>query len=143
MPSPSATKGRKSPLQQASERIRKAEKHPPPETLSERGQEIWIEIVEPLPKDHFFHSDLPILREYCEILADIELARSKWDGSMTVVKNNGDEVTHPVINTIGKWRTQAAAYASKLRVCPSSRLSASKAGHERQKPKSKREGLMK
>jgi phage terminase small subunit len=118
-------------------------KHPPPDLLSERAAEIWIEIIEPLPADHFFASDLPILREYCETLATIERLRHRWDGEATIIKSNGDEVVAPVLTAINRNQTAAAQFAGKLRVCPSSRLSASKAGHESPKPPSKRAHLLK
>jgi len=143
MPRPSSSRGRKSAAQKAAETLRGAKYHPAPKTLTERAAEIWTHVVQALPESHFYPSDFPVLEEYCETKALIERMRKAWDGNPTVIKNNGDEVVSPTLTAINRNQQCLQALAGKLKICPSARVSSHKAGSEKPKRQSVREGLMK
>jgi len=106
-----------------------------PDYFPGRAVEIWSEIVGTLPSQHFYESDLPILREYVMAIYTIERLREKWDGEPTMEKRNQEIVVNPTLNAILRCQNTAAALAGKLRVCPSARLSKEKAGFEKPKPR--------
>jgi phage terminase small subunit len=139
-------KGRKTAAQKAAEALRPSpEFHQPPEHLSKDAVAIWISIIETLPTGHFLVSDLPLLCEFCETAALIRQMREKFNGEVTVVKSTGNLVMNPQLTAINRTQSILAALAGKLRICPSARLSASKAGHEKaRRPSrgSKWEGLL-
>lgn len=112
----------------------KQRRPPAPKGMPTRARQLWTDIVATLPADYFTASDLPLLRQYCiasHLAEEAEEAISK-DGA--VMENR----PHPMLKVLDAQTASMARLATKLRLCPSSRIRADSAAlrkaHEGPRP---------
>ncbi len=96
----------------------------PPNDLPEPCRSIWRELVDALPPDRFHASDRPLLVLYCRALHQAALA---FEGLEQYGAADGDSVS-PWLRVADSSTKQAATLATKLRLCPQSRLDRKVAG---------------
>lgn len=102
---------------------------PVPDDLSEFGKAEWGRIIDSLPADWLRPADAHLLRAYC-VAAEVHrratdvLARE----GLTVMTATGTEKAHPASQIMALNASTMANIAVKLRLCPSSRYTAEKAG---------------
>ena len=96
----------------------------PPDELPEPVKLIWRELVDALPGDRFHRSDRPLLALYCRALHQASLAFAKLEkhGAFAAGELN------PWLRVVDVASKQAAVLATKLRLCPQSRLDRKTAG---------------
>ncbi len=103
----------------------------PPRNITPAARKIWKAIAASLPDGHLNDSDIPLFSSYCESLADLENGRAQWreEGSnWTVIHPNGTTGADPMLAAIQRQAGVVATLATKLRLCPSSRITAQTAG---------------
>jgi P27 family predicted phage terminase small subunit len=118
-----------------------AEKRPKPRYgMTQRARNLWTEIVNNLPPTHFRKGDYPLLRAYCE-------AEELHYKATKAINKEGAVIQGKVVKQ-NPWvaiQTQTAhtmsQLATKLRLCPNSRITRDQSGAEKEK-RSKRNGLM-
>src|SRR5688572_13362438 len=91
---------------------------PPPVGLSASAREVWLEVVQDVPAEHFRKSDSALLASFCEACALASLAANEIRDSGPVV--NGK--VSPWLAVLEKCHRSQAVLAVRLRLCPSSRL---------------------
>lgn len=96
----------------------------PPNDLPEPCRSIWRELVDSLPPDRFHASDRPLLVLYCRALHQAALA---FEALEQYGAADGDSVS-PWLRVADSAAKQAATLATKLRLCPQSRLDRKVAG---------------
>jgi P27 family predicted phage terminase small subunit len=100
----------------------------PPDGLTDAELSEWRAIVNSLNSDFFRPSDRPLLRAFCAASAlykqALELIRR--DG-ITITVGNGNKRAHPATKVLSEQAATMACLAQKLRLCPSSRYSPTKA----------------
>lgn len=96
----------------------------PPADLPEPCRAIWRELVDSLPPDRFHASDRPLLVMYCRALLQAQLA---FEALEQYGACDGDSVS-PWLRVSDSAAKQAATLATKLRLCPQSRLDRKVAG---------------
>src|SRR3954466_4394574 len=95
-----------------------------PESLAEPIRAIWETLVDSLPPDRFHASDRPLLALYCRALHQASLA---FDAIEEHGATSGDSI-NPSVRVADAAVKQAATLATKLRLCPQSRLDRKVAG---------------
>ena len=127
------------------------ERPKPPAGITVGAKKVWQTIVSDLPVDYFKPADLPLLRAYCESAATHIKATKKIQKENEVVYTKYSAETdtwyaprrNPWFDVQKESASTMASLATKLRLCTNARISGWKAETEsKQKPKSKREGLM-
>jgi len=123
-------------------RLRSAERITPPAEISESAKEVWDSIVNSLPANHFVESDCALLHTYCEAYVNCLIALDKLKTAKWVYKDiKGIEQRSKWIDVLKSQQTSMALLATKLMICPSSRID--DIHHNPMvKPKSKREDLI-
>lgn len=121
------------------------EKPKPPRSLSKRAKDTWKRVVDSLPVEHFRQSDLPLLEKYC--MADSlywqAMDQVMETGELTVKTKSGYETPSALVTVTNKQAQVMATLATKLRICPNSRVSQHQARDEKEETvTSKRAGLM-
>lgn len=96
----------------------------PPESLPASAKLVWVELVDSLPADRFHPSDRPLLALYCRALHQAGLA---FEAIETHGATSGDSI-NPAVRVADAAVKQAATLATKLRLCPQSRLDRKVAG---------------
>lgn len=96
----------------------------PPADLPEPCRRIWVELVDSLPPDRFHTSDRPLLVLYCRALHQAELAFEALEQYGAAA----DDSVSPWQRVADSAVKQAATLATKLRLCPQSRLDRTVAG---------------
>jgi len=96
----------------------------PPNDLPEPCRAVWRELVDSLPPDRFHKSDRPLLVLYCRALYQADLA---FEALEQYGAADGDSVS-PWLRVADSSAKQAATLATKLRLCPQSRLDRKVAG---------------
>jgi P27 family predicted phage terminase small subunit len=121
------------------------ERPKPPRGLPKEAKKKWREIVESLPPDFFKAWELPLLEKYIWAIHIYQLAMIEVNKLGLVVKMgpNNYGVVNPALVVCNKQVQIMSTLATKLRLCPNSRISkwAASAAPDR-KPSSTRSGLM-
>lgn len=105
-------------LETASRRLK------PPADLPEPCRAIWRELVDSLPPDRFHASDRPLLVLYTRALHQAELAYEALEQYGAAA----DDSVSPWQRVADSAVKQAATLATKLRLCPLSRMDRKVAG---------------
>lgn len=114
-----------------------------PKRLPKISRTLWKQIVESLPADHFRESEFPLLEKYCIAEHIYWTSISKiLSGDVAIVTEKGYALPDVYLTVANKQVQIQIALATKLRICPNSRVSQFKAAHEIETPKSTRRGLM-
>lgn len=114
----------------------------PPARLPRVARAMWKQIVGSLPIDHFRRSELPLLEKYCMCEDLYWKALALMDESMVITTAKGYSLPDTYLTIANKQVQLQNTLATKLRIATNARSSASKVGHEKEAPKSKRKGLM-
>jgi P27 family predicted phage terminase small subunit len=96
----------------------------PPEGLPDAVQVLWRQLVDSLPPDRFHASDRPLLALYCRALHQSNLAFDKLEKHGAAY----DDSISPWQRVADSAVKQVAALATRLRLCPQSRLDRKVAG---------------
>ncbi len=92
--------------------------------LIEEEKEIWRDIVNTKAGDYWNQGDVPILKMYCRLTADIERLTAEIRSEGEVLFNsNGNPVVNPKITIRSFSEARLMTLCSKLRMQPSSRKS--------------------
>ena len=89
----------------------------PPWKLPDDSTQLWKDICNSLPANHFAPGDLPLLTAYC-------LATSQKDCADTLAATEGFVINgkaHPALKLSMQLAATMATLAGKLRICQSSR----------------------
>lgn len=114
-----------------------------PKRLPKIARLVWKQIVESLPADHFKSSDLPLLEKYCMAEHVYWTAIGHvLSGDVAIVTEKGYALPDVYLTVANKQIQIQATLATKLRICPNSRVSGFKAAREKESPQSTRRGLM-
>lgn len=125
--------------------VRSTGQRPKPEAgMSLRARKTWRKIVESLPPGYFRPGSLPLLRAFCEAESEHFIATETIIKIGQLVKTGvGGVKANPAIAIQTAKSGEMAQLSSKLRLSVSSYRDRDVAGAEgREKPKSKRAGLM-
>jgi len=95
-----------------------------PDEMTEAGKKIWESIVSVCPANQFAKSDIPILQVYCEAVVSIGKAQKKleeveWVYTCPVT---GLEKKSEWLMILKNQQSTVAMLATKLGLCPSSRV---------------------
>ncbi len=101
----------------------------PPGDLSPSAQAEWRQIVDSLPADWLRPSDAHLLRAYC-VASEVHRMATETllREGLTVETITGGEKAHPASGIMALNASTMANIAVKLRLCPSSRYTAERAG---------------
>ena len=99
-----------------------------PETMSEAQREQWDAIVHSLPSDYFRPCDFALLEAYCcaAVLHRDACRALEAEGFLQDHPMQG-RVVHPAVTVVRQSASAMASMATKLRLCPSARMSEQKA----------------
>lgn len=103
----------------------------PPKSLGKRAKEVWISVVNALPKNHLCAAELPILRTYCVACETVERLEASFASGQFqdfVPAGINSIKYHPAHNLISVNRTAMAQAATKLKLTASSRMDRRVAG---------------
>ena len=103
----------------------------PPDTLNEQEAGIWGSIMDSLPADWFRPSDWPILAAYCQTAVQYEQATEELRGKPLTLEGAGRVYRNPLLSVQHTAALRLAALASKLRLCPNSRVRHDATGSKR------------
>lgn len=120
------------------------ERPKPPKYLPGAAKEAWCNIVESLPPGHFRVSELPLLEKYCMAIHISGEATKITDAEGLVVEmgEKGYRVVNPALVISNKQVALMCTLATKLRLCPNSRVSKWSAATIKEVKPSRRPGLM-
>jgi P27 family predicted phage terminase small subunit len=114
-----------------------------PKRLGRVGKAMWRQIVNSYQPDHFRRAELPLLEKYCVCEEIYQTAMDKIaEQGLITTTETGYMVMNTYLNIANAQVKLQATLATKLRIATNSRMSASKAGHEKEPLKSKRSGMM-
>ena len=104
----------------------------------------WDRIVNSLPADHFKEADLPLLEKYCLCEQIYHHAARHLSLSLTTITAKGYELPDTHLTIMNQQVKLQTGLATKLRLCPNSRITNNQAGHEKSRPprNAERQGLM-
>ena len=102
----------------------------PPEHLTNKELDEWHAIVDSLPADWFRPADISLLAAYCTASAIYKQARQAIEehGIMIMDPAKGRYYANPAQTLLSTQASAMAQMAVKLRLCPSARYEAKKAG---------------
>jgi P27 family predicted phage terminase small subunit len=136
-------RGRKPESQENFHRIY-PERAKPPRGLPKKARELWQSIIKSLPPDYFRASELHLLAKF--VMADhiyhLGMAEVEKTGIVLPMGNQGYAAVNPALTVCNKQTQIMCTLATKLRLCPNSRVSKWKAGAMKENKPSKRPGLM-
>lgn len=66
----------------------------PPDSLSDRGQDIWLQVVNSMPSDWFKPETRPLLQMYCEHVVESEIIQIMINNSRTEAHTNPKAYRH-------------------------------------------------
>lgn len=102
-----------------------------PAHLTEAQAAEWNEIVNSLPADYFRPGDVPLLAAFCTASAIYkEAQRHMEEHGMVITDEHGRMRANPASQILTAQASSMAQMAVKLRLCPSARNSAGKAGRD-------------
>lgn len=97
----------------------------PPKSLDKRAKEVWVSVVNALPKNHLCEAELPLLRAYCVACSTVEKMEASFASGeykhFVPAGSNGLK-PHPGYGIIAVSRATMAQMATKLKLTASSRL---------------------
>ena len=121
----------------------------PPKRLNRIGKAMWKQIVNSYQPNHFRRSELPLLEKYCVCEQIYQMAMDKvTECGLVTTTETGYQVQNTYLNIANAQVKIQSTLATKLRIATNSRISGSKAGHEKEPFKDtgrggyNREGLM-
>lgn len=97
----------------------------PPKSLGKRAKEVWVSVVNSVPKNHFCEGELPLLIQYCtacETAERMEKAFASGEYQDFVPAGSQGLKPHPAYNIIAVSRAAMATLATKMKITSSSRL---------------------
>lgn len=105
---------------------------PPPEppNMPPFAVDLWKRIVKELPTEHFRESDLPLLKSYC-------WAAWQADASQRMLLSDGINADKAMFALHQSAIRDMAQIATKLRLCPSTRMRAESAALKKTNPAKK------
>jgi P27 family predicted phage terminase small subunit len=105
----------------------------PPKRLGRIGKAMWREIIGSYPPDHFRRSELFLLEKYC-ICEEIywEAMDKVTECGLITTTETGYQVQNTYLSIANTQVKLQATLSTKLRIATNSRISASKAGHEKE-----------
>jgi P27 family predicted phage terminase small subunit len=120
------------------------ERPKPPRGLPKGARKTWAEIIESLPPDFFKAWELPLLEKYCWAIHIYELATEEVKKHGLVIKMgaNNYEAVNPALVICNKQVSLMSTLATKLRLCPNSRVTKWAASAAPERKPSQRPGLM-
>jgi P27 family predicted phage terminase small subunit len=120
------------------------ERPKPPRGLPKSAKKTWRAIVDSLPPDFFKTWELPLLEKYCWAIHIYELAMVEVNTAGLVIPmgDKGYETVNPALTICNKQVQIMSTLATKLRVCPNSRISRWAASSAPERKSTKRPGLM-
>lgn len=96
-----------------------------PEELKEQLRPYWVELVNAKPHDYFSPGDVPLMKLWCRVAADIDrLDREIEEEGSVVLNGRGNPIVNPRVVVRSLAETRLLSLAAKLRTQPSSRLDA-------------------
>lgn len=102
---------------------------PPLGVLTEKQVELWRGIVDSLPADFFRPGDSPLLVAYCKAYSFwLQASEDMEVNGITITDDKGRRQANPAHSILVTQASAMAQLAVKLRLSPSSRISAQKAG---------------
>lgn len=102
-----------------------------PEHLTEAQATEWKSIVDSLPADYFRPGDVPLLAAFCTASAFYKEAQAHMaEHGMVITDDHGRMRANPASQILTTQASSMAQMAVKLRLCPSARNSAGKAGRD-------------
>lgn len=118
--------GRKSSADLAVVVVAPGQRVAPPDGLEPETREQWLAIVNSLPADYFRPADVSLLAVYCKAAAMHKAAADHVaaDG-MLLEDSKGRMYAHPAVQIMQSTACTLAQIATKLRLCPQSRMPAS------------------
>jgi phage terminase small subunit len=102
----------------------------PPDQITGRAREVFVDLIEAVDPSHFVRSDIPLLVSYAQAIALHEEAREKVAEEGAVV----DGRVSPWHVVMEKQAKLISTMAMRLRLSPHSRYDARAAGRKTQKP---------
>lgn len=96
-----------------------------PQELKSHLQPYWVELVNSKPHDYFTQSDVPLMKLWCRVAADIDrLDREIEEEGSVVLNARGNPIVNPRVVVRSLAETRLLSLSAKLRTQPSSRLDA-------------------
>lgn len=96
-----------------------------PQELKEQLRPYWVELVNAKPHDYFSPGDVPLMKLWCRVAADIDrLDREIEEEGSVVLNARGNPIVNPRVVVRSLAETRLLSLAAKLRTQPSSRLDA-------------------
>lgn len=106
----------------------------PPEFLSIAEAAEWTSIMNSLPADYFRPGDAPLLGAYCVAIVLHKQARKEiQDHGITYKNEFGKRIMNPAATILQMQAGTMAQLSVKLRLAPSSRVTAQSAGANKNK----------
>ena len=118
------------------------ERPKPPKKLPKIARDIWKQIVESLPVDHFKQAELPLLVKYCMAEHLYWKAVELMSDDMVITTSKGFTLPDTYVTIAQNQVKIQASLATKLRITTNSRVTKFQAASEKEEPKRKRRGLM-
>jgi P27 family predicted phage terminase small subunit len=120
------------------------ERPKPPRGLPKPAKAKWRQIIDSLPPDYFKTWELPLLEKYCWAIHIYELAMVEVNkfGLVIPMGEKGYETVNPALTICNKQVQIMSTLATKLRLCPNSRVSKWAASATPERISSRRSGLM-
>lgn len=92
--------------------------------LTDIEKEIWVDIVNTRTGDYWNRGDIPILKMYCRLTADIDRLTDEIRAEGEVIENShGNPIVNPKIVIRTYNEAKLMTLCTKLRMQPSSRVS--------------------
>jgi P27 family predicted phage terminase small subunit len=120
------------------------ERPKPPRGLTGGARKLWRQIIDSLPSDYFKKAELGLLSAYVQA-AHLHTEAMKEVQELGLVLEMGEKgykVVNPALVIANKQAMLMSTLATKLRLCPNSRISKSTASTTRDRRPSTRPGLM-
>ena len=112
---------------------------PPDGLLTVFQAGLWRQIVDSLPADFFRPSDIPLLAAYCKAWSFYLQASAEIEANGVVLRDARDRVyANPAQSMVVTQASAMSQLSAKLRLSPSSRISARTAGSKSDKPAGQR-----
>jgi len=116
-----------------------------PRGLPKEAQAEWRKIVESLPPGSFKTWELPLLEKYvmAAYIYGLAMKEVKTRGAVVEMGSKGYKAPNPALTVANRQVALMASLATKLRLCPNSRVTKWKAGTTPEhRPSSRRKGLL-
>jgi len=128
-------RGTKSLADMAVVHVTGARLQPDEDILTKRQMSLWQKIVDSLPADFFRPGDVPLLAAYCKAWDFYLQACAEIEANgVTIEDASGKRYANPAQSLVVTQASAMAQLAVKLRLSPSSRISAKTTGVKSDQP---------